>query len=116
MLQLSEAYNMLKYVRALIWHLLPGFTWHILEQFWNRILKLIKKVLRYLQGTKGLMMTYRRSDSLHMVGYSDSNYARVNAYLDVDFLSSRKGELFHGKAQCEPSVHRPQCMIVCSVL
>jgi hypothetical protein len=27
-------------------------------------LKLVKKVLRYLQGTKGLMLTYRRSDSL----------------------------------------------------
>ena len=37
--------------------------------------KLVKKVLHYLQGTKGLMMTYRRSDSLHIVGYSDSNYA-----------------------------------------
>ena len=36
--------------------------------------KLVKKVLRYLQGTKGLMMTYRRSDSLHIVGYSDSDY------------------------------------------
>ena len=36
--------------------------------------KLVKKILRYLQGTKGLMMTYRRSDSLHIVGYSDSDY------------------------------------------
>ena len=92
------------------------FTWQIPEEFWNRILKLIKKVLRYLQGTKGPMVTYRRSDSLHMVGYSDSDYARVNAYLDVDFLSSRKGELFHGKAQSKLSLHRPQCMTVCSVL
>ena len=25
MLQLSEAYNMFKYVRALTWHLLPGY-------------------------------------------------------------------------------------------
>ena len=54
------------------------FTWQILEQFWNRILKLIKKVLRYLQGMKGLMMTYRRSDSLYIVGYSNSDYARDN--------------------------------------
>ena len=38
--------------------------------------KLVKKVLRYLQGMKGLMMTYRRSDSLYIVGYSDSDYAR----------------------------------------
>ena len=37
--------------------------------------KLVKKVLRYLQGTKGLMLTYRRSDSLHIEGYTDSDYA-----------------------------------------
>ena len=60
--------------------------------------KLVKKVLRYLQGTKCLMMTYRRSDSFHIVGYSDSDYARVNTYPDVNFLSSCKGELFHSKA------------------
>ena len=36
--------------------------------------KLVKKVLHYLQGTKSLMITYRRSDSLHIVGYSDSDY------------------------------------------
>ena len=37
--------------------------------------ELVKKVLRYLQGMKSLMMTYRRSDSLHIVGSSDSDYA-----------------------------------------
>jgi hypothetical protein len=37
--------------------------------------KLVKKVLRYLQGTKGLMLTYRRSDSIQIEGYSDSDYA-----------------------------------------
>jgi hypothetical protein len=37
--------------------------------------KLVKKVLRYLQGTKGLILTYRRSDSLQIEGYSDSDYA-----------------------------------------
>ena len=36
--------------------------------------KLVKKVLRYLQGTKGRMITYRRSDSLHIEGYTDSDY------------------------------------------
>jgi hypothetical protein len=40
-------------------------------EHWN----LVKKVLRYLQGTKGLMLTYRRSDDLQIVGYSDSDYA-----------------------------------------
>ena len=37
--------------------------------------KMVKKVLRYLQDTKGLMLTYRRSESLQLVGYSDSDYA-----------------------------------------
>ena len=36
--------------------------------------KLVKKVLRYLQSTNGLMLTYRRSDSLHIEGYSDLDY------------------------------------------
>jgi hypothetical protein len=34
----------------------------------------IKKVLGYLQGTKGLMLTYRRSDTIEIVGYSDSDF------------------------------------------
>ncbi|XP_052736599.1 secreted RxLR effector protein 161-like [Vigna angularis] len=37
--------------------------------------KAAKKVLRYLQGTKEYMLTYRRSNHLEMVGYSDSDYA-----------------------------------------
>ena len=52
MLQLSEACNMLKYVRALTWHLLPGFTWQIPEQFWNRTLKLVKKSLALFARNK----------------------------------------------------------------
>jgi hypothetical protein len=35
-----------------------------------------KKALRYLQDTKGLMLTYEKSDaSLEIVGYSDSDFA-----------------------------------------
>jgi hypothetical protein len=37
---------------------------------WNGI----NKALRYIQGTKGLMLTYERSDSLEIVGYSDSDF------------------------------------------
>ncbi|KAF3623665.1 putative carboxylesterase 13-like [Capsicum annuum] len=37
--------------------------------------KAAKKVLRYLQGTKDHMLTYRRSDHLDVVGCSDSDYA-----------------------------------------
>ena len=35
-----------------------------------------KKVLRYLQGTKDLMLTYRHTNTLEVVGFSDSDYAR----------------------------------------
>ena len=36
---------------------------------------MVKKVLRYLQHTKDLMLTYRHTDTLEVVGFSDSNYA-----------------------------------------
>jgi hypothetical protein len=39
---------------------------------WN----IIKKVLKYIQGTKSIMLTYERSNSLKIVGYSNSYYAR----------------------------------------
>jgi hypothetical protein len=35
---------------------------------------MVKKILHYLQGTKGLMLTYRRSDSLHIEGYSNLDF------------------------------------------
>jgi hypothetical protein len=44
---------------------------------WNGI----KKALRYIQDTKGIMITYERSDSLEIVGYSDSDFV---GYLDTD--------------------------------
>ncbi|RVW93405.1 Retrovirus-related Pol polyprotein from transposon TNT 1-94 [Vitis vinifera] len=36
--------------------------------------KAAKKVMRYLQGTKDYMLTYKRSEQLEIVGYSDSDY------------------------------------------
>jgi hypothetical protein len=36
---------------------------------------MVKKVLCYVQGTKDLMLTYRRSDSLEIKGYLDADYA-----------------------------------------
>ncbi|KAL0553746.1 hypothetical protein IC582_007650 [Cucumis melo] len=36
--------------------------------------KAAKKVLRYLQGTKDYMLTYKRSDHLEVIEYSDSNF------------------------------------------
>jgi hypothetical protein len=36
---------------------------------------MVNKVLRYVQDTKDLMLTYIRSDSLEIKGYSDADYA-----------------------------------------
>jgi hypothetical protein len=36
---------------------------------------MVNKALRYAQGTKDLMLTFRRSDSLEIRGYSDADYA-----------------------------------------
>ena len=51
--------------------------------------KAAKKVLRYLQGTKDLLLTYRRTDTLEVVGSSDSDYANY-----VDDKKSTSGYIF----------------------
>ena len=40
--------------------------------------KATKKVLRYLQGTKDLMLTYRHIDTLEVVSFSDYDYTYVD--------------------------------------
>jgi hypothetical protein len=47
------------------------------KSHWNGI----KKAFRYIHGTKGLMITYERSDCLEIVGYIDSNF---DGCLDTD--------------------------------
>jgi hypothetical protein len=37
--------------------------------------KATKRVMRYLQGTKDYGLTYRCTDHLEVVGYSDSDFA-----------------------------------------
>ncbi|KAJ0553652.1 putative RNA-directed DNA polymerase [Helianthus annuus] len=51
--------------------------------------KAAKKVLRYLQGTKDYKLTYRRSDILEVVGYSDSDFAKCK-----DDKKSTSGYIF----------------------
>jgi hypothetical protein len=51
--------------------------------------KMAKKALRYVQGTIGLMLTYRRSDVLEIKGYSDADYAG-----DKDDRKSTSGYVF----------------------
>ncbi|XP_065625255.1 secreted RxLR effector protein 161-like [Quercus suber] len=51
--------------------------------------KAAKKVIRYLQGIKDYMLTFRRFDNLEVIGYSDSDFAR-----GVDSRKSIFGYLF----------------------
>jgi hypothetical protein len=51
--------------------------------------KMAKKALRYVQGTKDLMLIYRRSDSLEIRGYSDADFAG-----DKDDRKSTSGYVF----------------------
>lgn len=51
--------------------------------------KAVKKVMRYLQGTKDFMLTYRKTDNLEVIGYSDSDYAGCK-----DELKSTSGYIF----------------------
>ncbi|GJU29573.1 putative RNA-directed DNA polymerase [Tanacetum coccineum] len=51
--------------------------------------KAAKKVLRYLQGTKNSMLTYRKTDNLEVVGYSDSDFAKCK-----DSSRSTSGYIF----------------------
>ncbi|CAH9072186.1 unnamed protein product [Cuscuta epithymum] len=51
--------------------------------------KVAKKVLRYLQGTKDHMLTFKRSDQLEVIGYSNSDFVGC-----VDSRKSTSGYLF----------------------
>jgi hypothetical protein len=61
--------------------------------------KAAKKVMRYLQGTKDYMLTFRRSDSLEVTGYSDSNFAGcINSRKSTfSYLFVLVEEQYHGK-------------------
>ena len=52
---------------------------------WNAV----KKALRYIQDTKDLMLTYKKSDNLEIVGYSDADFAEC-----VDTKKSTSGYIF----------------------
>jgi hypothetical protein len=50
---------------------------------------MVKKALRYMQGTKSLMLTYRKSNFLRIEGYSDSDFMG-----DADDRKSTSGYVF----------------------
>ena len=51
--------------------------------------KKAKQVMRYLQRTKDYMLTYRRSNHLEIVGYSDFDFMRC-----LDSRRSTSGYIF----------------------
>ena len=51
--------------------------------------KAAKKVLRYLQGTKDYMLTFKRYDQLEVIGYTDSDFSSC-----LDSRKSTFGYLF----------------------
>ena len=61
---------------------------------------MVKKALRYAQGTKDYMLIYRRSDSLEIKGYSDEDFAgdRDDRKSMSGYVFTLVGELFRGKA------------------
>ena len=50
---------------------------------------MVKKALHYVRGTTSLMLTYRKSESLEIEGYSDSDFAG-----DVDDRKSTSRYIF----------------------
>jgi hypothetical protein len=58
-----------------------------------------KKVLRYLQGTKNYMLTFRKSDNLEVIGYSDSDFCGcVDSKKSIlGYIFMLAGDQFHGR-------------------
>lgn len=57
--------------------------------------KAAKKVMRYLQGTKAHMLTFKRSDTLDIVGFCDADYAGY-----VDDKRSTCVHFYDGRRRC----------------
>ncbi|RVW77698.1 Retrovirus-related Pol polyprotein from transposon TNT 1-94 [Vitis vinifera] len=60
-----------------------------LSNLGSQHLKAAKKVLRYLQGTKDLMLTYRRTNKLDVVGFCDADFVGC-----IDDKKSTTGYIF----------------------
>ncbi|XP_074266145.1 secreted RxLR effector protein 161-like [Silene latifolia] len=87
MLQLLVALCMLKSYRTTL-HIFVGVLGGY-RVTCTDLWKVAKKMLRYLQGTKDYMLMYRRTNSLEVVGYSDSDFACC-----IDSRKSTSGYVF----------------------
>jgi hypothetical protein len=72
--------------------------------------KAVKKALSYLQGTKGLMLTYKRSSALQIVGYADADWGGCRDILKstAGYIFMLSWELFLGRVVNGQREHR-QC-------
>ena len=66
---------MLNYGHTLIFAFVFGVLGRYLNDPSQSHWKTTKEVLMYFQGTKDLILTYRHTDTLEVVGFSDSDYA-----------------------------------------
>jgi hypothetical protein len=69
--------------------------------------KVTKKALRYLQGTKHYMLTYKKTDNLEIIGYS---YADFVGYMDsqkstLGYVFTHANGVISGKAPSKKSLH-----------
>ena len=73
--------------------------------------KAAKKVLRYLQGMKDYMLTYKRFDHLKVIGYLDSNFVGC-----IDIRKSTFGYLFLSIGEIISWKSTKQSIIVASTM
>lgn len=68
--------------------------------------KAAKKVLRYMQRTKGHMLVYKRTDSLELVGYTDSDFAgcKDTSQSTSSFVFMMGGGAVAWKSAKQPSI------------
>ena len=66
-----------------------GMLGRYLSNLGSQHLKAAKKVLRYFQGTKDLMLTYRRTNKLDVVGFCDADFVGC-----IDDKKSTTGYIF----------------------
>lgn len=68
--------------------------------------KATKKVLRYMQRTKGHMLVYKRTDSLELVGYTDSDFAgcKDTSQSTSSFVFMMGGGAVAWKSAKQPSI------------
>ncbi|RVW62328.1 Retrovirus-related Pol polyprotein from transposon TNT 1-94 [Vitis vinifera] len=69
--------------------------------------KAAKKVLRYLQGTKDLMLTYQRTNLLDVVGFCDADFAGCidDKKSTTGYIFMMAGELYRGKVSSRHLQH-----------